>query len=129
MTTSLKWKKEDLSPLCIIISFYYILPLDFYKSMNIRCFFVLYFSFFYFFLLFNAFRCFSMLFNASLCQSMLFYTNILCISPFFNSCNFNNLFSSSSIFLLWQFIIFEILIWFSLLGILITISDKVDSTM
>ena len=27
MTTSLKWKKEDLSPLCIIISFYYILPL------------------------------------------------------------------------------------------------------
>ena len=95
----LKMKKEDLSPLCIIISFYYILPLDFYKSMNIRCFFVLYFSFFYFFLLFYVFRCFLMLFNAFLCQSTLFYTNILCISPFFNSCNFNNLFSSSKIFL------------------------------
>ena len=40
MTTSVKWKKEDLSPLCIIILFYYILLLDFDKSMNIWCFFV-----------------------------------------------------------------------------------------
>ena len=40
MTTSIKWKKEDLSPLCVIISFYYILPLDFDKSMTKFCFFV-----------------------------------------------------------------------------------------
>ena len=117
----LKMKKEDLSPLCIIISFYYILPLDFYKSMNTRCFFVLYFSFFCFFLLFYAFQCFSMLFNAFLCQSTLFYTNILCISPFFSSCSLYSFFTSNSILLLNFLKILEYLFCFSIIGSLISI--------